>query len=197
MKKTKTLRMAQLGLLIAVILVMAFTPLGYFRAAGLEITLLMIPVTVGAIVLGPGAGAILGLTFGLTSFAISGTSGLGVALLSISPVKLFILCVGTRVAAGWLTGLLFKVLNKANFKGRYTVTSLVGPLFNTVFFMSFLVIFFYNTEFIQNIAQTIGATNPIMFMALFAGIQGIGEAIVCCLVAGVISKSLYKVINKK
>ena len=197
MKKNKTLRMSQYALMIAVVLVMAFTPLGYFRAAGLEITLLMIPVTVGAIVLGPAGGAILGLTFGLTSFAISGTSGLGVALLSISPVKLFILCVGTRVAAGWLAGMLFKTLEKANYKGRYTVTSLVSPLLNTVFFMSLLVIFFYNTEFIQNIAQTIGATNPIMFMALFAGIQGIGEAIVCCLVAGVISKNLYKVINKK
>ena len=197
MKKNKTLRMSQYALMIAIVLVMAFTPLGYFRAAGLEITLLMIPVTVGAILLGPAGGAILGLTFGLTSFAISTTSGLGVTLLSISPVKHFILCVGTRVAAGWLAGMLFKVLEKSNFKGRYTVTSLISPLLNTVFFMSFLVIFFYNTEFIQNIAATLGANNPIMFMALFAGIQGIGEAIVCCLIAGVISKSLYNVVNKK
>ena len=196
MKKTKTLKMAQLALFIAILLAMAFTPLGYFRAAGLEITLLMIPVTVGAIVLGPKAGAILGLTFGLTSFAISATSGFGATLLTISPVKHFILCVGTRVAAGWLAGMLFKVFEKANFKGRYTVTSFISPMFNTVFFMSFLVIFFYNTEFIQNIAQTLGATNPIMFMALFAGIQGIGEAIVCCIVAGIISKNLYKVVNK-
>ena len=78
----------------------------------------------------------------------------------------------------------------------FAASSFISPMFNTVFFMSFLVIFFYNTEFIQNIAQTLGATNPIMFMALFAGIQGIGEAIVCCIVAGIISKTLYKVVNK-
>ena len=196
MKKTKTLKMAQLALFIAIVLAMAFTPLGYFRAAGLEITLLMIPVTVGAIVLGPKAGAILGLTFGLTSFAISSTSGFGATLLSISPVKLFILCIGTRVAAGWLAGIIFKVLNKVNFKYRFEVTSLVGPLLNTVFFMTLLVVFFYNTEFIQNIAATIGATNPIMFMALFAGIQGIGEAIVGLIISSIVSKNIYKVINK-
>lgn len=196
MKKNKTQRMAQLALMVAVVLVMAFTPLGYFRAAGLEITLLMIPVTVGAIVLGPAAGAILGLTFGLTSFAISATSGLGATLLTIDPVKHFILCVGSRVAAGWLAGVLFKTLKKADFKHRFGVTSFISPMFNTVFFMGMLVAFFYNTEFIQNIALKLGATNPITFMVGFAGIQGVGEAIVCCIVAGIVSKSLYKIVNK-
>lgn len=68
-KSTKTLRLVQLGLLIAVELIFAYTPLGYMKPAGLEITFLMVPVTIGAILLGPAAGAILGGVFGLTSFS--------------------------------------------------------------------------------------------------------------------------------
>ena len=60
--------LTRLAVFVAVTLVMAYTPLGYLRTPGLEITFLMIPVTVGAIVLGPAAGAILGGVFGLTSF---------------------------------------------------------------------------------------------------------------------------------
>ena len=196
MKKTKTLRMAQLALMIAIVLVMAFTPLGYFRTAGLEITLLMIPVTVGAIVLGPTAGAILGLAFGITSFAICPTSTFGATLLNISPFYTFIVCVIARIAAGWVAGLTFKALDKTNFKFKFEVSSLLGPLYNTLFFMGTLVGFFYNTEYIQQMATFFGTTNPISFIVAFVGLQGLVEAIVCFIISGIISKNVYKVVNK-
>ncbi len=196
MKKSKTLKLAQLGLLIAIILVMAFTPLGYFRTAGLEITLLMIPVTVGAIVLGPGAGAILGLTFGITSFAIAPTSTFGATLLNISVVKTFILCVIARLVAGWAAGITFKALDKIKFKYKFELSSLLGPLYNTLFFMGSLVGFFYNTEYIQQMATVLGAANPITFIIAFVGLQGLVEAVVCFIISGIISKNVYKVVNK-
>ena len=196
MKKTKTLRMAQIALMVAIVLLMAFTPLGYFRTAGLEITLLMIPVTVGAIVLGPTAGAILGLVFGLTSFAIAPSSTFGATLVNISVVKTFIVCVIARLIAGWFAGITFKVLDKVNFKYKFEVSSLLGPLYNTLFFMGTLVGFFYNTEYIQEMAAFFGAANPITFVVAFVGLQGLVEAVVCFIVSGVISKNVYKVVNK-
>ena len=196
MKKTKTLRMAQIALMVAIVLVMAFTPLGYFRTAGLEITLLMIPVTVGAIVLGPTAGAILGLTFGLTSFAIAPSSTFGATLVNISVAKTFVVCVIARILAGWFAGFTFKALDKLNFKFKFEVASLLGPLYNTLFFMSALVVFFYNTDYIQSIAEFFGAANPIAFVVAFVGLQGLVEAIVCFIISGIISKSVYKVVNK-
>ena len=196
MKKTKTLRMAQLGLLIAIILVMAFTPLGYFRTAGLEITLLMVPVTVGAILLGPTAGAILGLVFGLTSLAIAPSSTFGATLINISIAKTFVVCVIARILAGWFAGLTFKALDKLNFKFKFEVSSLLGPLYNTLFFMGALVGLFYNTDYIQSIAAFFGAANPISFVVAFVGIQGLVEAVVCFIIAGIVSKNLYKVVNK-
>lgn len=71
-----------MAILIAIILVMAFTPLGYLKTAGLEITFIQVPVIVGAILMGPTAGAILGGVFGLTSFIqCFGLSAFGAALL--------------------------------------------------------------------------------------------------------------------
>ncbi|MBR2503598.1 MAG: ECF transporter S component [Oscillospiraceae bacterium] len=194
MKKTKTLKLAQLALLVAIVLVMAYTPLGYLRTLGLEISFLMIPVTIGAIVLGPAEGAILGLVFGLTSFATCfGSSPFGVALLAINPVYTFIGCVVTRVLAGFLTGVIFKAVKKL--KLGYEITSLAGPLLNTLFFMGALVLFFYNTEFIQNLAASLGAANPFTFVIAFVGLQGLVEAVACCVIAAVVSKNVHKFIK--
>ena len=67
MKKNKTLEMVQLAVLIAIMLILAFTPLGYLRIGPLAISLMTIPVVIGAMILGPAGGAVLGLVFGLTS----------------------------------------------------------------------------------------------------------------------------------
>ena len=68
---TRTSFMVKLALMVAIIFVMAFSPLGYLRTPGLTITFLTVPVAVGAIILGPTAGAICGAAFGLTSYGIN------------------------------------------------------------------------------------------------------------------------------
>lgn len=61
--------LSELALLTALVLIMAYTPLGYLKTPwGVEITFIVIPVAVGSIILGPMAGGFLGLVFGLTSF---------------------------------------------------------------------------------------------------------------------------------
>ena len=91
-KKFETKRMVEMALLIAIILLMAFTPIGYIKTMGLEITLIVIPVAVGAVTLGPAAGAILGGVFGLTSFIqCFGMSAFGSMLLGINPFTTFLM----------------------------------------------------------------------------------------------------------
>ena len=84
-KRSSTLYMVELAMMIAIILLMSFTPLGYLRTPGLSITLLTIPVAVGAIILGPKGGAVCGLAFGATSFymAVTGSSAFAAALFNI------------------------------------------------------------------------------------------------------------------
>ena len=112
-RKSKTTWLVQIAMLTAIILILAFTPLGYIRTGGLEITLIVIPVAVGAVILGPVGGMILGAVFGITSFIqCFGMSPFGAALLGINPVLTLIVCLVPRVLMGYLCGLIFKGFKK-------------------------------------------------------------------------------------
>ncbi len=193
----RTTRMVQLALFTAIILLMAFTPIGYIKTLGLEITLIVVPVAVGAIVLGPTGGAILGAVFGITSFIqCFGMSPFGAALLGINPIGTFIVCLVPRVLMGWLTGLIFKSGKKISKDLFFGVASLAGPLLNTVFFMTTLILFFYNTDFIQGIVASTKATNVFAFVIAFVGINGLIEAIVCFVVGTVVAKAIDTVSSR-
>ena len=68
MRNSKVTKMVQMAILIAIIALMAFTPIGFIKTAGLEIQLIMIPVVIGAMLFGPLAGAVCGGAFGILSF---------------------------------------------------------------------------------------------------------------------------------
>ncbi len=188
---SKTLFMVELALMIAIIFIMAFTPLGYLKTPGLSITFLTVPVAVGAIILGPKAGAICGFAFGITSLIqCFGLSAFGTILLSINPIGTAFTCIVPRVLEGWLCGLIFKALRKFMKNPAYFIASLACPLLNTLLYMSSLVFFFYNTDYIQSFVNTLGVTNPLAFVVAFVGAQGLIEAIVCFAIAGIVSRTL-------
>ncbi len=193
----KVLYLSELAILIAIIILMAFTPAGYLRIGAMTITFLTIPVVVGAIVLGPAAGAILGLIFGLTSFyQCFGMDALGTALMAISVPRTFLFTVPTRFLMGLLTGLIFKAFRKHS-AVAYTVTSFCGPILNTLFFMSTLILCFWNTDVIQSWAATIpGGSNVFVFVAGAIGVNFVVEAIVCTIVGAGISKAVDQYVNR-
>ena len=47
----KTKSIALIGILTALMILMSFTPIGYFRSGTIEVSLLMIPVAIGAVAL--------------------------------------------------------------------------------------------------------------------------------------------------
>ena len=197
-QKMDTVYMVEMALLIAVILIMAFTPIGYIRTLGLEITLIVVPVAVGAVTLGPAAGAALGAVFGITSFIqCFGMSPFGAALLGINPIYTFIVCVLPRTLMGWLTGLLYQGFLKCGplKKGAVVLANLCCPLLNTFFFMGTLVLFFYQTDYVQGIATELGAGNFLMFIVLFVGLNGLVEAAACFVAGSAVSQALKKVMK--
>ena len=193
--RSNTTYLVQLTLLVAIILIMAFTPIGYIKTFGLEITLIVVPVAVGSVILGSKGGAVLGTAFGLTSFIqCFGLSPFGAVLLGINPLGAFITCVIPRFLTGWLSGLLFDGLQKTGRPGLKKISILAAnlccPLLNTALFMSSLVIFFYHTDYIQEFVHTLGAANPFTFVLLFVGINGLVEAAACFLAGSAVSKAL-------
>lgn len=199
-KKTFTTKQfVEMALLAGVILLMAFTPVGYIRTLGLEITLIVVPVTVGAVTLGPAAGAVLGAVFGITSFIqCFGMSPFGAVLLGINPAYTFIVCVVSRILMGWLTGLSYQCLRNARpvKKAALMLANLIGPLLNTLFFMGTLVFFFYQTEYIQDIAASFGASNALAFIVAFVGVNGVIEAAACFVAGSAVSKALQTVLKE-
>ena len=79
--------MTQLALLLALLLILSYTPLGYLPVGPLVLSLLSVPVAIGAMLLGPLGGAVLGGAFGLTSFfnMMRGSSPMGAALFCDQP----------------------------------------------------------------------------------------------------------------
>lgn len=68
MKNEKTYELVLTALFTAIIIIMAFTPLGYIPLVVINATVIHIPVILGALFLGPKKGAFLGFVFGFTSF---------------------------------------------------------------------------------------------------------------------------------
>lgn len=189
--KTNTKQLTICGLLTAIIVLMAFTPIGYLKMPGLEITFITIPVIVGAVILGKGSGAFLGAVFGITSFLqCFGFSAFGQQLLAINPIFTFIVCFLPRVLMGYCCGLIFSLLSKHK-KGLlpFAAASLSGALLNTLFFMTALILLFGHTEYIQSM---MGENSIITFILLFVGINGAVEAVVCALVGTAISRAVFK-----
>ncbi len=205
MQKTqmsKLVKFTQLAVLTAIVVVMSFTPLGYLKVGPLSIALVIIPVVTGAIVLGPSAGAFLGLVFGITSFSqCFGMDAFGTTLMGINAFFTFIMCIPTRVLAGFLCGLVFKGVSGA-LNGKkiseisYPVAAISGPVFNTLFFMSTLVLLFGKTDFIQGLMVEKGAASLISFLVIMVGVNGLVEIASCLVIASAVSKAL-SVANKK
>lgn len=191
-KQEKIKKLTVLSVLGALTAIVSFLPL---KTLGLEITFSMIPVAIGAILYGPSGGAILGGVFGIVSFLqCLGYSPFGAALLGINPLLTLIVCLPTRILAGFLAGVIYKALRKSVKSDipALLLASLAAPLFNTLLFMTALVLCFYNTELVQSFAAQLGATNPFTFVVLFVGINGLVEIICGFVVAFPCAKALSK-----
>ena len=201
MKNTNTKTLTRVALLVAIELVMKLVGLGSVPAGPLYMSFLTLPIAVGAITMGPAVGALLGGVFGAVSFydAITGASAMTGALFQVSPLNTFILCVGMRVLMGLCCGLIFKALQKLD-KSRtwsYILSAMTAPALNTLFFMGYIVLVFYNTDFVQGLVASKGASNPLMFVVLLVGVQGVIEAAACGVLGAVICKALSVVLRNQ
>lgn len=193
-KKFDTKQLTMLGLLTAVLLLMAYTPLGYLNIGPLAITLNIIPVALAAITLGPVGGAVMGGVFGLTSFlqciGVGGSSAMGVVLFGINPFFAFLQRFIPRVLDGLLLGFLFQWIRKiSNIQISCFVTGFCSAFFNTVFFMAALVLLFGNTDYMR---EMIAGRNIILFVCTFVGINAVFEMIASTVITGLVGFALFK-----
>ncbi len=194
-RNAKTLWMVQTAVLSAILIVMAFTPLGYLKVGTISITFLSIPVVIGAIIVGPACGAVLGGVFGVTSFLqCFGMDPFGTALFGVNPFLTFIMCMVPRILMGLFVGLIFRALSKID-KTKivsFAIASLSGAVINTVLFVGALVLFFGN----YLISLKIGPNIPAILGVLIT-INAVIEAAVCLVAGTAITKALSVALKKK
>lgn len=189
-----TRQLTILGLLTGILLLMAYTPLGYLNIGPLAISFNVIPVALAAITLGPAGGAAAGAVFGLTSFlqciGVGGISGMGAILFGINPVLAFIQRFVPRLLDGFLLGYIFRAIQKR--KGARLgcfVTGFFSAFLNTLFFMAALILLFGNTEYLQ---EMIGGQNILLFVCSFVGINAVCEMIASTIITGAVGYALYR-----
>ena len=196
-RNPKTRQMVQLAILSALVLLLAFTPIGYLRIGALNITFLPVPVVIGAVVLGPGAGAFLGLIFGLTSFAqCFGIDPMGTTLMTINLFYTFVMTVVTRVLMGYLVGVVHRVLGRL-LKDKlqpvsYAIACGCGPLFNTILFMSAMYLFFGKED---TVLTTFSLGGPVSFFTFVFGlvfVNALAELVVSLIIGIPVCMALHR-----
>lgn len=196
--KNKTVSMVQTAVLLAILLLMAFTPIGFLRIGPLSISFITIPVAVGAVMISPGAGAVLGCAFGITSFIQCFTGDvLGAALVAVNIWYTLIVCLVPRILAGWFTGLLFRLLQKKWRHASYFIGGFAMAFFNTLFFMTLLVLFFWNVPAIQEWSASLGALHPLAFILASVTVNAVVEWVSTTIVTGAVGLALSKSMRKK
>ena len=193
-RRKKTLALAQNAILTALIVLMAFTPIGYLPLGPVKMTFIMVPVAVGAITLGEKSGAFLGLVFGITSFIqCFGLDLFGTTLFGINPVYTFIMCIVPRVLMGYLCGVIYKFIARKKRKLALVIASFFAPVLNTVFFMSLLMIFFGNSDYIIGIRN---GAELLPFLVAFVGLNGVMEIVTTTLIAPPVALAVEKAVRK-
>lgn len=184
---SKVRQTALTAVLTAIVLLMAFTPLGYLRVGPVSITFLVIPVVIGGMTLGPVRGGFLGAVFGATSFAQCFMGDpFGAALVALSPMATAVACFVPRILIGVVAGVLFPALLKVRRSHAlaFVGTAVAGTLTNTVLFVGMVVGFFQNSYF---------GGSP--FWTIFAGFFTVNVALE--LVVGIIvSAALSAVLDR-
>lgn len=203
-KKHDTRWMVSVALMTAIVIVLANTPLGMIQLPVIKATTVHIPVILGAILLGPSAGAILGGVFGICSL-VSNTMAPTLLSFAFSPfmsttgipgaLKAIWISVGCRVLIGLVSGWLWKLLErlKVNQNISLLLTGFVGSMVNTVTVMG-SIYFLFAQQYAQ--AREVGVTAVWGLIMGTVTAAGIPEAIAAAVLVIALGKVLIRVFRK-
>ena len=136
--------MTGIALLMALIVVLQFVTSMIPPVGGFSISLVLIPIVIGAAVYGPGAGALLGATFGVIVYinCVTGADAGGAMVFQANPALCFLVVMGKGILAGFASGLVYAALKKWNPHIAILLAAIVCPLVNTGTFIVCMLTFF-------------------------------------------------------
>lgn len=173
---SKVAKLTTLAILVAIVIL--FQMLGSFIKIGAtSVTLVLVPIVLGGILLGPGYGALLGLIFGgMTLWAgISGTDVFTNILFTNQPVATSLICIVKAVAAGYGAGILYKLISGKNKIVATFAAAAAAPILNTGLFILGGLFLVGDTLSANFVAE--GTTLVYFVVIVCAGLNFIGELV--------------------
>ena len=203
-KRTDTRRMAMLAMLCAVLLVMGMTGIGFIPLPVIKATTMHIPVILGAVLLGPAAGGILGALFGLCSIWANTTSP-GLLAFAFSPfmsteglvgvLKSLWIALGCRILLGVIAGWLWKGLHKLLKRDYWAlpVTAALATICHTILVMGSIYLLLAQ-QYAQ--AKNVGISAVFGLIMATVTASGIPEAIAAAILVTIIGKALLHLLER-
>ena len=204
MKNTKNFTLT--AMFLAILILLAVTPLGFIPIGPINATTMHIPVIIASIVLGPRLGAFLGGTFGLISMIRSTVvqTPLSFVFSPFIPVigtdhgslKALLIAFIPRILIGIVPYFVFKgmqklIKNKANTVSIF-IAGLAGSLVNTILVMN-MIYFLFQQDYAQVIGKNINAVYSAVLAVIFT--SGVPEAIVAGLATAGVCSVLLRLIR--
>ena len=201
----RILFLAQFSMLLAIQIVVCFTPLGSIPIGPMVATLAGVPVIITAIMLGTKAGALMGFFTGLFSFLVmtftppSPVAFVFTPFYSIGEAKgnfwSLVICFVPRILIGVVASVVFQALSRA-LKGKksakvipYAVSGVLGSMTATILVLGGIYIFFG-----QAYAATLGMSYELLLgaLGLTVATNGLLEAVICAIAATAVCYPLRK-----
>ena len=191
------------GLFVAIIFIMAFSPLGYIPLGVIRATIVQIPVIIGALFCGPKKGALLGFAFGFTS-CLGSTMMPSLTAFIFSPIVAAsqfgamgavystLICFGPRILVGITPVFIYKVLEKVcKVKQiRFAIAGVVGSLTNTILVMGGIFLF-YRDAYAE--ALGVSGTTILGIIGTTICVNGVIEAILSGVIVSAVGTVLIRI----
>ncbi len=195
-----TRSMVSVALMAAIVILLANTPLGMIQLPIIKATTVHIPAIIGAVLLGPAAGAFLGGIFGVCSL-ISNTQAPTLLSFAFSPflsttglagaVKALWISIGCRVMIGVVAGWFYRWMKKLSVpKGiALPLTGFIGSMTNTVFVMG-SIYFLFAKQYAE--VKNVGMEAVFGLVMGTVTASGIPEAIAAAVLVTVITAAILR-----
>ncbi len=197
--------LTQMGLLTGLMVLMAFTPLGYIPLGFMNATTMHIPVILGACLFGPKVGAVLGGLFGITSVIRATltptlTSFVFTPFYSLSPEfhgswKSLIVAIVPRILIGVVAGLVYQLVAKLvkQDAAAFVAAGFLGSITNTIGVMGLIYVLFG-----EQYAAAAGESYQLLLGVIMGvvGTQGVPEAIIAAVLVCAVGKALSAVYRR-
>lgn len=188
----KTKDLVFTALFMGIVFMLGLWPnLGFIAIGPISVTIIHIPVIIGAIFLGSTSGLLIGLAFGVGSFFNSMSSGVLFAPVFANPLVSIL----PRAIFGYITYYIYKLV-RTLFKNEtvsYGVSAGVATLAHAAMVVPLLFYFGLNHESIAGAIQTVYQGKVFLFIAGIFMANTLMEMIAAIVLVPIVLKALNKI----